>query len=92
MVLNRVETEQIRNEISRSAHIWGGSISVFENGKFEIRGIDETDANRVYSALLRMENVRNLYKSGKYNFSHFSPMGLPKREFTISGDYCRDLE
>lgn len=87
MVLSRAEIEQIRNEISRLAHIWGGSISVFENGKFEIRGIDETDVNRVYSALLRMENVRNLYKSGRYDFSHFSPMGLPKQKYIISGNW-----
>lgn len=85
-MLNRKQMEDLRAEIMRATGVWGGSISVYGNGRFEIRDINESDINRVYAFLMRWGKVHNLYRTHRYDFTHLDYTGKPKTKYTVIGD------
>ena len=86
-MMTRKDVEDVRSYIRNETGVWGGSISVYENGTFEIRDIDEFDVNRIYSILMRDERFSGLYRSHKYDYSHFDYRLMPKVKYTVRGQF-----
>jgi len=85
--MTRKDIEDVRAYIREETGVWGGSITVFENGMFEIRDVDEYDVNRIYAILMRDEKINDLYRSHKYDLSHYDYRMMPKVKYTISGRF-----
>ena len=81
--------EDVRMSIARNTGISSGSIAIWENGRFEIRNIPEFDANRAYAYLMRCEDVRDLSRSHRYDFSHIDYLGRAKVVYSITGRYVK---
>ena len=83
--MTRKQVEDVRVYLMRETGSWGGNISVFENGMFEITNIGEHEVNHIYSILINDEKVGGLYRSHKYDYSHFDYRLMPKVKYTIRG-------
>ena len=86
-MLTRKEMEDVRSYLMKETRVWGGNISVYENGRFEIRDLTEYEVNSIYSSLMRNCKVHNLYRTHKFSFNQFDYLGRPKVKYTIMGDW-----
>ena len=84
-MLNRKQMEDVRTTIARNTGVYGGAILVYENGRFEIHNLLESEISRAKAYLSRCENVSLLSVSHRLDFSHIDYLGRPRTKYTITG-------
>lgn len=85
-MFNRQEIEKAKLNMAHTCGIPSGTIQMYPDGRFNIYGLDESTANRLIYSLSRITEQLYLHK-GRYDFSHYYGIGLPKQKCDISGLY-----
>ena len=92
--LTNQEIYQLKDKISKVCRVSKSSISLFDNNKFEIHNVDESDARRIQQILSKEPEFKEvMVTSGKTNFSKLDfkrGMPTPKQFKNVIGTFLKE--
>lgn len=92
--LTNQEIYQLKDKISKVCRVSKSSISLFDNNKFEIHNVDESDARRIQQILSKEPEFKEvMVTSGKTNFSKLDfkrGMPSPKQFKNVIGTFLKE--